>query len=96
LTAITSDMAAIWGRCENYASTGEFAAFIRACAHEPDTLYIAFRDETVESIRDVIALRRDAQTSADAGSAEPLAPTPVPPAHRPGIPAAHTRASARN
>jgi hypothetical protein len=75
LTAITSDMDAIWGRCENYTGAGEFATFIRAHAHEPDTFYIAFRDETVDSINAAIALRRHAQTLADADPAGPLPAT---------------------
>jgi hypothetical protein len=72
LTAITSDMEAIWGRCENYTGAAEFATFIRAHAHEPDTCYIAFRDETVDSIVNAIAFRRHAQTLADTDSAGPL------------------------
>jgi hypothetical protein len=73
LMAITSDMEAIWGRCEDYTGAGGFATFIRAHAHEPDAFYIAFHDETVESIREAIALRRHAQTLLDAPSAAPLA-----------------------
>jgi hypothetical protein len=76
LTAITSDMEAIWGRCEDYTGASEFATFIHAHAHEPDTFYIAFRDEAVDSIRAAIALRRHAQTFADADSAGPLPATP--------------------
>ena len=40
-------MDAIWGRCDAYAGTARFGEFIRAHAHEPEALYIAFRDETV-------------------------------------------------
>ena len=69
--AITSDMDAIWGRCEGYAGAGAFPTFIRAQAHEPDTFYIAFRDETADSIRDAIALRRQQQTHVGAPSADP-------------------------
>jgi hypothetical protein len=76
LTAITSDMEAIWGRCEDYTGASEFATFIHAHAHAPDTFYIAFRDEAVDSIRAAIAFRRHAQTSADAESAGPLPATP--------------------
>ena len=53
LMAITSDMDAIWGRCEGYAGAARFGAFIRAHAREPEAFYIAFRDETVERIRQV-------------------------------------------
>lgn len=51
--------------------TAEFATFIRSPAYEPDTFYIAFRDETVDSIRDAAALRH-AQTIVDTASAGPL------------------------
>ena len=73
LMAITSDMEAVWGRCEAYKGAGDFARFIRAHAHEPEAFYIAFRDETVERIQDAIALRRQAQTLVDAASVGPLA-----------------------
>jgi hypothetical protein len=73
LMAITSDMEAIWGRCEDYTGAGEFARFIRTHAHEADTFYIAFRDQAVDSIRDGIALRRHEQALVDAGSARPQA-----------------------
>src|SRR6202042_337241 len=49
LTAITSDMDAIWGRCEGYTGVDGFADFIRAHACKPDAYYIAFRGGTVES-----------------------------------------------
>lgn len=70
LMAITTDMDAIWGRCEGYRSAGGFADFIRAHAHEPDAFYIAFRDETVDSIREAIALRRHTQARVDAAPAD--------------------------
>ena len=73
LMAITSDMDAIWGRCEGYTGAGDFARFIQAHAHEPEAFYVAFRDQTVDSIQDAIALRRQAQTLVDAAAAGPLA-----------------------
>jgi hypothetical protein len=51
LTAITSDMEAIWGRLEGYPGAAGFGRFIRAHAHEPGAFYIAFRDASVESVR---------------------------------------------
>ena len=69
LIAITSDPAAIWGRCEGYSGPHEFARFIRAHTREPDAFYIAFREETVDSIRDASALRRHQQTLVDPASA---------------------------
>jgi hypothetical protein len=73
LIEITSDMEAIWGRCEGYAGPGQFSAFIRAHAHEPEAFYIAFRDEMVERIHRSIAVRRDVQTLVDAAAAGSLA-----------------------
>jgi len=72
LTSITSDMDAIWGRCEAYAGAAGFGRFIRAHALEPAAFYIAFRDETVQSIQDAIALRRQAETLADSNPGSPL------------------------
>jgi hypothetical protein len=73
LIAITSDMDAIWGRCEAYTGASGFGAFIRAHAREPEALYIAFRDETVERIQQSIALRRQVQPLLDAASTGSLA-----------------------
>jgi hypothetical protein len=68
LMAITSDMEAIWGRCEAYTGAGDFAAFIRAHTQEPEAFYIAFRDETVDHVRAAIALRQTVQTLLDAAA----------------------------
>jgi len=73
LVAITSDMDAIWGRCEAYTGAARFGAFIRAHARDPEAFYIAFRDETVDRIRQSIALRRQVQPLLDAASTGPLA-----------------------
>ena len=45
LVAITSDMDAIWGRCEATRARRGSSEFIRAHVHEPEAFYIAFRDE---------------------------------------------------
>jgi hypothetical protein len=66
-------MDAIWGRCDAYTGGAGFGAFIRAHTCEPEAFYIAFRDETVERIRQSIALRRQAQPVLDAAAAGPLA-----------------------
>ncbi len=73
LIAITPDMDAIWGRVEGYTGPASFAAFIRAHAQRPEAAYIAFRDETVERLRDAIAFRRQAQTLIDEASNTSLA-----------------------
>lgn len=61
LTAITSDMEAIWGRCDAYTREGDFGSFIRTHALEPEAFYIAFRDESVERIQNAVARRRAMQ-----------------------------------
>ena len=65
LVSITSDMDAIWGACEGYTGIAEFPFFIRAHAHETGAYYIAFRDETVESITNAIAARRQRHARQD-------------------------------
>ena len=59
LVSITSDMDAIWGACEGYTGIDEFRSFITARAQELAAYYIAFRDETVESITS--AMTRDVE-----------------------------------
>ena len=72
LTSITSDLDAIWGRCEAYSGAAGFGTFIRAHALEPSAFYIAFRDETVSHLQDAIALRRQAEAVADSTTAGQL------------------------
>jgi len=74
LVDLTSDMDAIWGRCEGYEGVAAFPAFIRAHAHEPEAFYIAFRDETVETIQQACALRQRVRGSIEAGSISELIP----------------------
>lgn len=74
LLAITSDMGAIWGRCEGYPGAAGFARFIQAHEQRPDAFYIAFRDQTVGDVTEGIALRRHAHTLVDAASAGRLPP----------------------
>ena len=73
LTAITSDLDAIWGRCQSYPGAAGFGRFIRDHSFEPAAFYIAFRDETVGRIQSAIALRRHAEALADSKTASPLA-----------------------
>jgi hypothetical protein len=67
LVSITSDMDAIWGACEGYTGISEFQSFVNARAQEPAAYYIAFRDETVESITSAIDARRRSQALQDGG-----------------------------
>jgi hypothetical protein len=67
LVSITSDMDAIWGACEGYTGIDEFRSFITARAQELAAYYIAFRDETVDSITSAIHARRRAHALQDGG-----------------------------
>jgi len=76
LIALSSDFEAIWGRLDGFTGRRGFSAFLRAHAQEPAAYYIAFREETVSSIRLAIATReaRDAAVVARSTSAPgPLA-----------------------
>jgi hypothetical protein len=78
LVELTSDMDAIWGRCDGYHGIAAFPAFIRAHAHEPEAFYIAFRDETVETIHRGSALRRRVRDSMETASVSALIPAEHP------------------
>jgi hypothetical protein len=71
LARLSSDFDAIWGKLEGYSGRGEFAAFLKAHAYEPAAYYIAFREETVASIRRAIAAREARDAARDAGVAGP-------------------------
>ena len=58
LVSITTEMPAIWAHCERYTGVDQFGAFIRAHALDPHAYYIAFRNETVDTIRRAVAQRR--------------------------------------
>jgi hypothetical protein len=64
LVSITSDMDAIWGGCEGYTGATDFPAFIRSHAQGLSAYYIAFRDESVESIMSAINRRRQGNAPA--------------------------------
>jgi hypothetical protein len=63
LADITSNLDGIWGPCEGFSGATSFPAFISAHAHEPEAYYIAFRDETVASIRHAISIRPQTTSS---------------------------------
>ena len=57
-------MDAIWGACEGYTGIdGVPVVYQGTHAQEPAAYYIAFRDETVQSI--TVRLRRAADDSSD-------------------------------
>ena len=68
LLTVTSDLDAIWGCCEAYSGPAGFGEFIRAHRRTPEAFYIAFRGESVATIRGYIALRRRAQPLLDAAA----------------------------
>jgi hypothetical protein len=69
LADITSDMEAIWGRCEGYHGSAAFPAFMRAHALEPAAFYMAFPGETVDTVRHARAVRRRVQGVLEADPA---------------------------
>ena len=73
LAALSSDFDVIWEKLEGYAGRDGFVDFLRAHAHEPAAYYIAFRDETVASIRLAIAARDARANARDAGASATLA-----------------------
>jgi len=70
LLAITTHMQAIWGHCQGYTGVEGFPAFVRAHAREPEALYIAFREGSVEAVRRGISLRRKVDAFLEADPAE--------------------------
>ncbi|HEY0301185.1 MAG TPA: hypothetical protein VGC36_07635, partial [Rhizomicrobium sp.] len=55
--AITPGLDEIWGHCEGYPGRDGFIQYIRKNAFPTQAFYIAFRDETVQSILSKIAVR---------------------------------------
>jgi hypothetical protein len=74
LVGLSSDLDAIWGRCEGYTGRAGFAAFLEAHAQEPAAFYIAFRDETVSSIRLAIGAREAVDADRDSSTRTTPAP----------------------
>ena len=74
LLRITPGIDKIFSNCEGYPGRDGFNDFIRRNYYETQAFYIAFRDETVGTIRDKIAVRRTIERLLDryAGWAVPL------------------------
>jgi len=68
LVALSSGFDAIWEKLEGYAGRDGFADFLRAHAHQPAAYYVAFRDESVSSIRLAIAARDARDNPVDQSS----------------------------
>jgi len=65
LASLTSDVDAIWGRCEGYPGPARFEAFVSAHALSPQAFYSAFPGETVETIHRALDVRRRFETILD-------------------------------
>ncbi len=65
LSALTSDLDAVWGSCEGYAGRASFPGFVRAHALQPHAFYIAFREGSVAQVRRGVDLRRRRQQDVD-------------------------------
>jgi hypothetical protein len=72
----STDFDAIWGKLEGFTGRDRFAVFLQAHAHEPAAYYVAFRDETVASIRVAIGARAAANAARDAGKRTSPLPAP--------------------
>ena len=64
---ITPGLDEIWGHCEGYPGKAGFIDYIRKIAFPTQAFYIAFRDETVASIKSKIAVRQQLEALLDAG-----------------------------
>jgi hypothetical protein len=71
--SLTSDTPAIWGHCEGYSDIGQFASFMRAHAVAPHAYFIAFRNETVDSVRSAVARRRQGDGGGSTGEGHGIA-----------------------
>jgi hypothetical protein len=65
LSALTSDLDAIWSHVEGYPGRDGFASFLATRAHQPAAYYIAFRDESASSIKLAIAAREATEAARD-------------------------------
>ena len=77
LVDVTSDLDAIWSACVGYAGAATFHTFISEHAHQPEAYYIAFRDETVASIRHAISVRQHATSLTPPPAAVSLTLSPA-------------------
>ena len=65
LILLSPGLDAIWGKCEGYRGKEFFEKFIRKNGYETQAFYIAFRDETVQSIKEKVAVRRRIERLVD-------------------------------
>jgi len=65
LAAISPDLDGVWGKCEGYSDRQTFIKFMRKHMHRNRGYYLGFSDETVESVRAKVALRRKLEEIVD-------------------------------
>jgi hypothetical protein len=70
LIGLSPGLDEIWGKCEGYTGKSEFLKFVRAHSYKSRGFYVAFPDETVDSIQRKIAIRKEIEDLCD--SAESL------------------------
>ncbi|MFZ4816196.1 MAG: hypothetical protein ACOYL5_16805 [Phototrophicaceae bacterium] len=64
LAAASPGLDAIWGHCTEYTGRDTFLAFIKGSTHEIAYRFFAFPNESAQSIRDKILLRRQLEAMA--------------------------------
>jgi len=74
LVALSSHPDAIWSHVEGYRGRDDFAGFLMDHVHQPAAFYIAFRDESVSSIKRAIAVREAQEKENGRRSSAQLAP----------------------
>jgi hypothetical protein len=65
LVKISPDLDEIWGKCEGYSGKQSFSSFVHQYSYQPQAFYVAFRDETVESLNNYIAIRQQIEQFLD-------------------------------
>jgi hypothetical protein len=62
---ISPQLDALWGNCEGYEGREKFEEFIRQNGHETQAFYIAFRNETVQTIKHKATVRNHLEEFLD-------------------------------
>lgn len=65
LVAIAPALDQIWGKCEGYSGPSNLLPFIQQHSYKPGAFFIAFQTETVQTLRNAIALREHIQDFLD-------------------------------
>lgn len=65
LIQISPGMDSLWEKCQGYTGKAQFSEFINQHSYQPEAFYIAFRNETVESLKNYIAIRKHIENFLD-------------------------------